>query len=716
MLKLEKILLTILFVGSCLALLMPFVMAPVLYTFVFDKIIFFQIIIELLIPIWVVLILINSKYRPQLNFLTSAILIFFSALFLAALFGIDFSKSFWGYDERMNGIFTLLHFLAFYLILSSFFKKEFYRKFILFFSLGVSFLMSLLAFLEHFYKPFEVFLGSGGRAASLTGNPIFLASYLLFHFFLALFIFAKKTDWRGRIIFGGISFVNLMALFLTETRGALLALFFGIFIIFAKYIFFSENKKSKIIAIVLFLFLITFFIFTNLYKDNALIKSIPGFNRLNQISTEGLISGTGETRLLIWNVAINGWKERSFFGWGPENFDIVYDKFYNPQSLNYSWYETWGDKAHNLPLEILATSGLIGFISYLLIFVAIFSSIFKIKDKHRIILSGLFAAYFFQNLFAFDSSCSLLMFFLLMAYVSSRMPEKALKIKPASYKQALIVGCFCLVASFFSVIFLNIRPALASNYARKSIGVFYQNPLFGKEYFEKSIFIWSPYHDSARIKFANAVYLSEDKTKDMILLAIREIEKSVVNHPQDFSYPLTLGNLYTSIGKYNLAFQEYEKALKLSPKRQIVYFQYASAKFLAEDDDGARGLLRQAVDLNKNVREPYWRLGLGLLGKDDKEAIKMAKKAIEIGYCPLSMEEINAFASVFIRDANWEELVLYYELLVKYNTESADIFAQLAVAYLEAGEKEKAREAALKAAEIDPCFKEETEMFIKLLE
>ncbi|MEA3272174.1 MAG: hypothetical protein U9P90_00730, partial [Patescibacteria group bacterium] len=239
-----------------------------------------------------------------------------------------------------------------------------------------------------------------------------------------------------------------------------------------------------------------------------------------------------------------------------------------------------------------------------------------------------------------------------------------------------------------------------------------------EEYFKKAMSIWSPYHDRARIKFANVAYVLSDK--DLALLAIDEIKKSAFNHPKDFSYPLTLGNLYTSTEDYSSAYKKYGRAIELSPKRQVVYFQFASAKFLAGEDEEARNTLRQAVELNPEVGEPHWRLGLGLIDGDNEEAIEEAKKAIILGYNPLKTEEIDAFASIYINKKNWDRLVSFYEFLVEFKARdkigTADTYAQLAATYLQAGQKEKARDAAIMAAELDPNLKEATELFIKTLD
>ena len=69
-------------------------------------------------------------------------------------------------------------------------------------------------------------------------------------------------------------------------------------------------------------------------------------------------SGTSETRLMAWQSAWQGIKERPFQGWGLGNYEIVFNKYYNPKFLKYGFTETVWDKPHNWLLEIGVTAGI----------------------------------------------------------------------------------------------------------------------------------------------------------------------------------------------------------------------------------------------------------------------------------------------------------------------------------------------------------------------
>ena len=169
------------------------------------------------------------------------------------------------------------------------------------------------------------------------------------------------------------------------------------------------------------------FIFTKTSKGIVLVENAPYLvQRLINI-TRG-----SEQRTMAWSIGINGFKQRPFLGWGQENFNIIWNKHYQPYFLRFSAEATWFDRSHSQIIDLLALTGIFGTISYLMIFGAVFWLLFKkikILDKkvapHReerprmgyVILGLMFVAYFIQNLFVFDTPAPLIIFYLLFSSV-----------------------------------------------------------------------------------------------------------------------------------------------------------------------------------------------------------------------------------------------------------------------------------------------------------
>jgi tetratricopeptide (TPR) repeat protein len=78
------------------------------------------------------------------------------------------------------------------------------------------------------------------------------------------------------------------------------------------------------------------------------------------------ITESGDIRLLVWEGAISAWKNNPLFGTGVETFAFAYYK-YKPagQNLTSEWNFLY-NKAHNEYLNYLATTGLFGLGTYLL--------------------------------------------------------------------------------------------------------------------------------------------------------------------------------------------------------------------------------------------------------------------------------------------------------------------------------------------------------------
>ena len=86
-----------------------------------------------------------------------------------------------------------------------------------------------------------------------------------------------------------------------------------------------------------------------------------------------------EARYIVWKMAWNGFLERPILGWGLENFNVTFGKHFDSKLyLREYGGEIWFDRAHNIVLDTLINSGIVGLISYLSIFC---TSIFLLLKK-----------------------------------------------------------------------------------------------------------------------------------------------------------------------------------------------------------------------------------------------------------------------------------------------------------------------------------------------
>lgn len=366
--------------GILLSLFTPLIISKsTLYPYIFGKAIFFQILIEILLIFYLVLIIQKPKFRPKATFLNIALLIYFSILILTTLTSLDPIRSFWSTQERMTGTFNLLHFGAFFLIISNVFKDK--RDW--FWLLRISLLVSALVSIYRLFHLEDV-LGS------TLGNTGFLAAYLLFNIFFALFLIIKDKKLIWRIPYSLILALNLFVFYYIHKRAAYVGLFVGLFLFLFSYIFTLKNRKRCLMLILLGIFLIaSAYIFWN-QRESFLIGD--------------------KARVISWGVSWNAWQDRFLFGWGPENYIYAFAKHFDPEYAKD--YSSWFDKAHNQIFETAVTTGLVGLLSYLSVFAIALYNFFR---RRNFLFLSLLAAYFITNLFWFDTTSSLISFFLTLS-------------------------------------------------------------------------------------------------------------------------------------------------------------------------------------------------------------------------------------------------------------------------------------------------------------
>lgn len=735
MFKSETILKIIRF-GVYLALLTPLVYIPqAIFGAIFGKMIYFQIIIELALPFFLYLIIFHKDVRPKISWLSRLILIFFGLLFLSSLLGVDWSKSFWGNDERMRGLWGFLHFLLFYFYIITAFSTEKDRKKIFLFAISVGLIVAIYGVIEEAHPAFSIDASASSalpghhRVISTMGNPIFLAGYLIFVCFLSLYYYLQYKDY-SRWLGLSSSLLSILVIFFTGTRGAFLG-FMGGLAILAVLLFFNTTKKKKIVIAILasalvFLLLLVFAADIKILKQNKYWD----FSRLMDISlnkADGSING----RFLLWQSALKAFRERPLLGWGAENFDYAFDKYYNPQFFRGGINETWSDRAHNWFLDFLVMGGLAGLASYLAIFVYLGMALTEQanRTKANFVFGGLFAAFLIFSFFEVDDPSTTLMLFFSLAACSLIFNSREINYKSnanirITNKSAFLFLCF-FVSMLFCVYSYNIKPLYAGidfiSFRRE------RNLEQKKILAEKFLSSASPYSDYFRFRFATEAFLDAGATGDQNYVnwsldkAAEGMDAVLFRHPVDYSYFHTLGNIYLREGAAskdaNLlakAIEIYKKALEISPQRQATIFQLSTAYLFRGESPEAIKILKQAVLSDERVGQSHWRLGVALLADGKIEAAyRSFKNSINRGFFDTIENEQKQVIALCVQFKDYNCAVDVYKVLVERSPQSADLYAQLAAAYAAAGKYEEARGAVKKAVELDPSLEAEAKVFLK---
>jgi O-antigen ligase/tetratricopeptide (TPR) repeat protein len=628
-------------------LLLPLVFIPsVIFPFVFSKLIFFQIVVGLTFPAYLALAWMDKDYRPKAHLLYLAITAYFAALFLSVVFGVDPMRAWWGNQERMNGLFTLLHFFAWLTMAIGVLRTwEQWRRF-LNYEILLSGIMAIVAILQKL-NPNLLMFTAGPRVGGLLDNPIYMAAYQIFNLFFLALLFIKVSSRNARLFYAAIAFLDIIAFLLAQSRGALVGLAAGLFAFGAYYGLFTPHRKVRIGLLTALVALMGMYGLMFAFRETPLLKGTPIY-RLTDLH------GTVSTRLIAWDIAWKGFLERPLTGWGLDSFHILFNAKYNPHSLRFGSYETWFDRAHNTVMDVLSMTGLVGFMTFASIFVTIFIVTWRAWKRRWIdlpvaaILFSLPLAYFVQNLFVFDHPAGFSMSFLLYAliiaatrgeFVGKKEPEEGAKLIPTPNVEARHAAPWIAYAVLQLLLLLlvwrtSVLPYRASTLAIRSNTYISSNPAQGLEYAKQAADIWTPYLDEQSFLLSrNLISMIGSgqiqkipQWQEMYALAKRLSEEEIRRHPRN-THPLYIFARLTQEvaplinAEGIISEQMYLRSIETSPKRQQLHYGLARLYMMVGQVDVALEIMKRVRDFDPELAEGYWNYGITLMyDKGDVDA------------------------------------------------------------------------------------------------
>lgn len=764
--------------GCYIALALPlFLSASFFYPFVFPRVALFRALIEVLLVFYLFLIYQFPQYRPKRNMLFWSVSAFMLVLVLTTFTGVDALSSFFGDFERGNGVFSLLHFYAFFLVLISIFRKKKDWFSLLNITVGVSFIVSLYALGQRLGLPSLIESGVD-RATGTIGNAAFLASYLILNIGLVLVLlletrrgrFFSNLYWRA--FYYCALFFDVLALYLTETRGALLGIIAGFFVFTFLYLFLVKknpeenfiagikNNKIKKYFVISLIAVIVFGGVLITFKNHQIVKSIPGLSRLANISINDT---TAQTRLLAWKISWQSWKDKFVFGWGPENYKLAFNKDFDAAFYRYGREETWFDHAHSIIFDIGVSSGFVGLLAYLSIYGAGFYLLWKRKNDNPVVaiaLAAALVAYFAQNLFVFDVFNSYLILFLLLAYIyfftqgKENAEEKTNNNKTRQLKLGVVIkfGFVVLIIFVASILWqYNAKTLIADFWAAES----YKNANHPKTHealsrtdkapgmYKKVIDIYKKTlgyetygNPEIRIDLATFVFdntenkqLKFNQKEDGFKFAIGEIEKSLKDHPRNARWYLFGAKLFQGYAQLKLIENQdnadlankseelIRQGIDLSPKRVALYYVLVQTLIMEKKYDEALQISQSVVPFYAKMPDSYWYVGLAYLSKgEETSAMKYVDQALDLRYHFQNIDDLTLAATFYSRQSNLERLKEVYEQAIKLDPRNPQWYASLATVYSKLGDKQKAIETAKMILNFKPDVEEEVNQFIKTLE
>lgn len=585
-------------------------------------------------------------------------------------------------------------------------------------NVAVGVVQSLVALYQiinpNFFNPFNYPVT---RVYGLFGNPSFLASYLLFVLFISLFLFLRHDGIKLKL-FSALSFVVLSAtIIMTGTRGTIFGALFGATVFLLIYGVFSKKSIHRLVVAIFILMLIIGGLFLYANKNKPWIDSIPVVKRVINIKSEIF---TLSTREIFWRSAWDGFKDRPILGWGPENFNLVFNKHYNPGILTYGAGESWPTKPHNIFLEQLSTGGIIGLLSFLSVFVMVGYLLFKKFRKNPddllifSVFTSLLVAHLIQNIVFFDTQYSYYMLFIIFGFIAYQPnTEKIIFSDKPIDKNNAKTFLFILLALIAYLSYMNVNM--------------YRSALYINDYDSRLFETKSFYGDDFRVEFAKIFldgkmkFKSEEERTWLVSKLNSELDGVVRNHPQNIFDRAFKIQILTELGIADSKYLDEAESLineeiSANPNRQQMYLFLGRIYVLRKDYGKAIENYRKAVQLDSGSLIGHWYLGVTLYtDKQTEEGLRELDIAYKGGYTVNNSAQLNFWALIYAMNKEFNKSISLYDRAISSDPKNPLYYEKLAAVYKEVGDKEKAIAMVNKAVELNPELASEAEQFITTL-
>ena len=406
-------------------LFLPLVVSHDFYEpFIFLKSILFRVAAGAMALVYVILAAVSPAHRPRLHRITYAVLTYFLVMFICSLPGVSISSwgSWWGTFARMDGMFTQLHLLAYFFVLTQTLKSE--REWLILFttSLFSGLLVGLSGMLQYLGLPYIYRLILESRVMGATGNannfaflmvldffvvlwflsrrdrkatyPFLAKTWMLLLILLDLFLVAWEASAPGRgpgALSAGLALppiaafallLHALSLFWFFKRDSVRvgSAFLGILGIY--YLFWAYQSRTRFAVIGLvgsLVVLSCFYLWGGAGRrmkwfaaaSIAIVLLVPSVVFLNRHSSwvqsqpalarlTTVSFAAAAPRLMAWKAGAQGILDRPFLGWGLENYKNAFDLHFPPELFTALASEAWYDRAHNMIVDVGVTTGLLG--------------------------------------------------------------------------------------------------------------------------------------------------------------------------------------------------------------------------------------------------------------------------------------------------------------------------------------------------------------------
>lgn len=709
-----------------LVLFVPFIIANGLilpnlfFPFITGKNFIFRIFVEFALLGYVLLACAVPKYRPKGSLVLWSVVALVAWMALATLTSVDPIKSFWSNFERMDGYIDLIHLFVWFVIAGAILTTD--KLWSAFFetAIGASVLQGCLALFQvmHLFG-FAPSSQSGARADTTFGNATYLAVYMLFSIFITLLVLANRA-WRGKLtvslqVWYALALVLQFAgLYFTETRGAQLGVIGGLVVgaiwvaLFARDSKYRQFRKVAWYALGAIAIVVVGFVGV---RNTSFVQHSSALKRLADIS---LSDPTVASRLLyIWPTAVKGIEDKPVVGWGEENFNFVFNKYYQPAMYN---QEQWFDRAHNQFLDFGIAGGVPALLLYVLLFGAAAWTIWRsrLSVPEQAALMGLLAAYAFNNLFVFDNLVSFVYFFAILAFVqgfaSTRPPRFMFLARPMGDHALAIIAPVALIVIGFGGWYLNgagiarastLVQALSAQGSPQANLALFQKAMGGTSFPGNQLGYQEAVEQATQLTANQVAQASIDPSikQQYLAVASSNLQSLMAERPHDARLELFAGSLLSAYGAYDEAIQYLQQAVADSPQKQQILIQLGLVQLQKGDANDAIATLRSAFE-----EEPAYDTARILFASayyiagDTTDGDKLI-----IDKWGTTIVDNDQLLQVYLNTKLYSRAEAIWQQRIKNDPKNVQLYLGLASVYFQAGDKDSTVATLKELAQISPA-------------
>lgn len=598
--------------------------------FEFNKMLFTYALTSVVVAFWVSRMIVEGKIIFKRTLLDIPLVIFLISQLLSTLVSFDPRTSLFGYYSRFHGglLSSISYSFLYWALVSNIGKKEVKKT--IYALLATAVPVSLYAVAQHFGIDKEVWVQDvQNRVFSTFGQPNWLASWLVALLPVTWLCTIKKEK---RLLYLALSGLLFLAFLYTKSRSGILG-FVATYVVFWGLMFLKKKREvvEPLAKITLVIASLTIVVGTP--WSPSIAEIINKNTRQESEVTTGPVLETGgtesgEIRKIVWQGAVDIWKNYPILGTGVETFAYSY---YNFRPVEHNLVSEWDflyNKAHNEYLNIAATTGTFGILSYLAL---IAFSIYLFYKKQSLFSYALLSGYvsiLVTNFFGFSVVPVSLSFFLYPA-MAAKWQEKDKKREVDSInggqKVALVIVSLTLLYLLFSIgRYWYADTVYAKGKRLNDVG----NPVEARDLLIKATEIspresvyWEKLSDSTS---DTAVFLSEEsegnRASEAAHLAEKESERAVTLSPKNVNLLRSRASMFIKLATINenYLFKAREtlfQAIDLAPTDAKLYYNLGLTEARIGNLEEAKYVLRHTIEIKNDYRNA--RLALALLLSDE---------------------------------------------------------------------------------------------------